>query len=132
MADAAAAAADIQAGLVSLTRAEALQRLTNAGITAVAARSLDELLADQSLCAKGYLAGQESIEGRTVYLPHRLARFSRTQNPVRLGTPGIGEHSRELLAEAGLSAEEIDAAITSRLVVEGPPVLWFSPAAGQF
>ncbi len=37
------------------------------------------------------------------------ARFSKTPTSVRRGGPGLGEQSAEILAEAGLSADEIDA-----------------------
>ena len=34
-----------------------------------------------------------------------------------------GEHSREVLAEAGLSAAEIDALIEQKVVIDGEPLV---------
>ena len=36
------------------------------------------------------------------------AKFSRTPIRIRSGAPRVGEHSREILAEAGFSSEEIE------------------------
>lgn len=127
-----AAVTRIQEKLGSLSREQALDLLESAGVLAVAARHFRELPADESIIAGRYLAIQESVDGRSLHLPGRFARFSRTERQDALRTPGIGEHSRELLAEAGLTTEAIEAAITSGIVAEGPPVLWFSEVAGQY
>ncbi len=36
------------------------------------------------------------------------AKFSRTPIRIRSGAPRVGEHSQEILAEAGFSSEEIE------------------------
>ena len=60
-------------------------------------------------------------DGRPYVVPHRYALFSRTeQAPIR-DQPGVGEHSREVLAEAGLSPAEIEALIEQKVVIENPP-----------
>lgn len=126
------AVAEIQGHLSALRREEAVERLVAAGVVAVPARHFGELPGDDAVAAGRYLATQESVDGRTYYLPGRFARFSRTEREDTLRTPGIGEHSRELLQEAGLSPEAIDAAIASGVVVDGDPVLWYSDAAGRY
>ena len=126
------AVAEIQAGLGSLSREEALERLTGVGIAAVPARHFGELPDDDVVTAGKYFAVQDSVDDRRLYVPGRLARFSRTERQDTIRTPGVGEHSRELLAEAGLSPEAIEELVSSRLVVAGGPVIWFSDAAGRF
>ena len=127
-----AVTAEVQAGLALLGREQALALLGSVGVTAVAARHFRELPDDESIVSGLYVAPQESIDGRTLHVPGRFARFSRTERQDQLRTPGIGEHSRVLLSEAGLPEEAINAAIDSGVVVEGPPVLWFSEIAGQY
>ena len=46
-----------------------------------------------------------------------------TEPAVIADAPGIGEHSRELLAEAGLSPDQIDALVEERAVVQGAPFI---------
>jgi crotonobetainyl-CoA:carnitine CoA-transferase CaiB-like acyl-CoA transferase len=43
---------------------------------------------------------------KTLGLP---VKFSQTPGKVRTGAPLYGEHTRDVLAEAGFSAEEIEA-----------------------
>jgi crotonobetainyl-CoA:carnitine CoA-transferase CaiB-like acyl-CoA transferase len=43
---------------------------------------------------------------KTIATPVKL---SETPGRIRTGAPALGEHTREILAEAGLAATEIDA-----------------------
>jgi crotonobetainyl-CoA:carnitine CoA-transferase CaiB-like acyl-CoA transferase len=43
-------------------------------------------------------------------------RFSKTPSTVERGAPLVGEHTREILAEAGHDAAQIDALIASGVV----------------
>jgi crotonobetainyl-CoA:carnitine CoA-transferase CaiB-like acyl-CoA transferase len=45
-------------------------------------------------------------------------RLSETPGSIRTPAPRLGQHSRDILTEAGLSREEIDAALASGLVKE--------------
>ncbi|MCC6195132.1 MAG: CoA transferase [Burkholderiales bacterium] len=74
-------------------------------------RGLDDLIDDPYLVATGYfLRYRHPTEGemRTTSIP---VRFSRTPGNVRRHPPKLGEHTAEVLREAGLSAAEI-AAVT--------------------
>jgi crotonobetainyl-CoA:carnitine CoA-transferase CaiB-like acyl-CoA transferase len=58
----------------------------------------DEVARDAQLVARGMFPG-----------PGLLAGPLRLGPPVRTAAPGLGEHTREVLAEAGLGPQEIDA-----------------------
>jgi len=58
--------------------------------------------------------------------PGRYAWFSRTVNHAVLTPPGVGEHTSEVLAEAGLSAAEIEGLIASGAVRQGAPIVYRS------
>ena len=45
------------------------------------------------------------------------ARFSQTEPEHRFGAPLHGEHTREVLFEAGYSPEEVDALLTRRAAI---------------
>ena len=61
--------------------------------------------------------------GRPSLVPNRYVRFSRTEQAILGDAPGVGEHSRAVLAEAGLSEAEIDALVDQRVMVHGSPLI---------
>ena len=60
-------------------------------------------------------------DGTPYFATGRYARFSRTQEQAVFEAPGLGEHSREVLAEAGVSSAEIDQLIETGVVKQGGP-----------
>jgi crotonobetainyl-CoA:carnitine CoA-transferase CaiB-like acyl-CoA transferase len=71
---------------------------------------LDEVLSGELVAAREMVVelDQPGAE-RPVKLLGVPVRLSRTPgDPVRMPGPGLGEHTRDVLAEAGFSAEEID------------------------
>lgn len=67
-----------------------------------------ELIQDEQVRHNGtFVEYEHPTEGR-VKTPGFPIRFSRTPSSVRRGAPVVGEHSREVLAEVGFSAEAID------------------------
>lgn len=70
----------------------------------------------------------ELQDGTPYYTTNRFVGLSRTQERTVFEPPGIGEHSRQVLLEAGVSSSEIDALIEQGVVTQGEP---FRPAAIQ-
>ena len=111
----------VKDALASLPLAKAAKRLNGAGIPAAPSRLTTEVVADPAINAIELVAEHHFPDGRPYLVPHRYALFSRTeQAPIR-DQPGVGEHSREILGEAGLSAAEIEALIEQKVVIENPP-----------
>lgn len=106
----------------SLTQDEAVRRLTAAGVPAAPARLAADLPRDPELCAAEVVHVHEREDGSPYYTAGRLARFARTQRSGPLVAPGLGEHSREILADAGLDAAEIEGLLAQSVVVEGGPL----------
>jgi len=95
------------------TSAEWLAALIDADIPAMPMHSLDDLLADPHLHASGFYAEvQHPTEGalHTMMTPTRWA--DAPPHPLR-PAPRLGEHSVEILREAGYADSEIDAMIAS-------------------
>jgi crotonobetainyl-CoA:carnitine CoA-transferase CaiB-like acyl-CoA transferase len=113
----------IEEALASKPLASALVCLTEAGIPAVPARHPVDMARDPAIVAADLLMERQFADGSPYLLPNRYARFSRTEHPPIGDAPGVGEHSREVLAEAGLSAAEIDALIADRVVIDGEPMI---------
>jgi crotonobetainyl-CoA:carnitine CoA-transferase CaiB-like acyl-CoA transferase len=104
-----------------MSLSEALERLTAAGIPAAAARTPADLAEDPALSESELFATHHLQDGRPYLAAQRYARFSRTEEQAAFEAPGLGEHSREVLAEAGLTAAEIDHLIAAGLVKQGVP-----------
>lgn len=107
--------------LTGLTRQEATAMLFARGVPATAARSFGELRADAQLAASEFTHSFKRSDGSTYTTPGRFALFGRTQMRDKLFCPGVGEHSREVLSDAGLSNQRIDELIETQVVVQGTP-----------
>ncbi len=72
-----------------------------------AIRTLDELADHPQLRATGAFQTMPDGDGRKVRYVRPSARFSRTPARVRRAAPRLGQHTAEILAEAGYDAEAI-------------------------
>ncbi len=98
------------AGEVLRTRStqEWLNVLGDADIPAGPVNRLDDLRNDSHLKATGFFRSYEHpSEGRLEVLDTAF-RLDRQALPVRQHHPRLGEHSRQVLAEAGFSESEMD------------------------
>jgi crotonobetainyl-CoA:carnitine CoA-transferase CaiB-like acyl-CoA transferase len=90
------------------TTAEWLEALERADIPVQRMNSLDDIVADPHLAAIGYLDTVEHpTEGRikTLGVP---SEWSESPPEYRRHAPSLGEHTREVLREAGLSDADVD------------------------
>ena len=110
---------EMEAALASRPSAEWLTLLTQADIPAAPVHTMESLLSDPHLDDVDFFQIEEHpTEGkvRAMRLP---MRFSATPAMNRRPTPHVGEHSLELLREAGLSAAEIDKLVADGVVRVG-------------
>lgn len=75
--------------------------------------SLDDLIHDPHLEAVGFWQIVEHPTEGKLRLPAFPANFSRTPAEVRRHAPRLGEHSAEVLREAGCTPEEIEALVAT-------------------
>lgn len=93
--------------------AEWIAALEAADIPVQKMNSLEDILADPHLAAIGYFQQREHpTEGRirSMAVP---SEWSESPPQYRRHAPGLGEHTREILREAGLDQAAIDALIRS-------------------
>ena len=76
--------------------------------------SLDETLADPQIRARGMIVA--AADGTRQYAPP--FRLSGHMFAIARAAPAQGEHSAEILREAGFSADEIDALANSGAIME--------------
>jgi crotonobetainyl-CoA:carnitine CoA-transferase CaiB-like acyl-CoA transferase len=93
--------------------AEWLEALERADIPVQRMNSLEDIVADPHLAATGYFSVREHpSEGRirSMAVP---SEWSESPPQFRRHAPRLGEHTREVLREAGLSEDDIEALIRS-------------------
>jgi crotonobetainyl-CoA:carnitine CoA-transferase CaiB-like acyl-CoA transferase len=95
------------------TRDEWFAELKQREICATPVYGLDEALADPHAQARGMIAELEDPKYGTLRQIGVAPKFSETPGRVRKPAPQPGEHTEEVLLEAGYSAEEI-ARLTAR------------------
>jgi crotonobetainyl-CoA:carnitine CoA-transferase CaiB-like acyl-CoA transferase len=102
-----AAYATLTHGMKQRTTEEWLAELRPADIPCGKANSLDDLFTDPYLAETGYFESYEHPVEGDVVIPAIPARFSRSPANVHRPWPTLGEHSREILTEAGYSESDI-------------------------
>uniref|UniRef100_UPI0025F16649 CaiB/BaiF CoA-transferase family protein n=1 Tax=Microbacterium sp. TaxID=51671 RepID=UPI0025F16649 len=112
----------IAAAFAARPTEQVLAALTEAGVPAVAVRSVMDLPLDAALRASE-VVHETPVAGAagSLWTQGRMARLSRTEARGVLLVPGLGEHTRDVLREAGLSEEAIDRMLETGVAVAGDP-----------
>lgn len=107
--------------LKTRTSAEWLEALRAADIWCGPVYGYADLVDDPQIKHNGtFVEYGHPTEGH-VKTPGFPIRFSKTPSRVERGAPVVGQHSREILAEAGFSGAQIEALIAAGAVVETAP-----------
>lgn len=105
--------AELGAIMATQTSAYWLAQCKPLNIPVAPVNSLDDLFEDPHLKAVGTFFQAEHPHLGPVMQVKNPVNFSKTPNEVRCLAPKLGEHSREILQQAGLSAKEIDALVAA-------------------
>jgi crotonobetainyl-CoA:carnitine CoA-transferase CaiB-like acyl-CoA transferase len=93
------------------------EKLEQASVPYAPVRRPDQLLDDPHLRETGQLLPVPMQDERIGQLPKLPFRSSDYEFGIRRAPPKLGEHSREVLAEAGLEQQDIDALIAAKVVL---------------
>jgi crotonobetainyl-CoA:carnitine CoA-transferase CaiB-like acyl-CoA transferase len=80
---------------------------------------LGDLKDDPHVVAVGLMETAEHPTEGTYRQVRSPLRFSATPYVLRRHAPRVGEHTREVLLEAGLSGQEVDALVASAAAASG-------------
>jgi crotonobetainyl-CoA:carnitine CoA-transferase CaiB-like acyl-CoA transferase len=93
--------------LIGRNSAEWLERLTTADVPCAPVLTRSEVIRHPHVEALGLVTEYDHPQAGRLRQTRAAARFSRTPPQIRRGAPLLGEHTEEILAEAGYSAGEI-------------------------
>ena len=87
----------------------ALAGLKQAGVPSGRIYSAKDIAEDEHYRARGVIETVRSAEGLDVEVPGVVPKLSGNPGAIRARAPGLGEHTEQILAGAGLSADQIAA-----------------------
>jgi formyl-CoA transferase len=106
-------AAEIDAAIGGWTSRHALDdvlaRMRDAGVPASRVYTIAEIAADEHYAARGNIERIPAMAGGTVAAPGIVPKLSATPGAVRHAAPRLGQHTDEVLAQAGIAPERIAA-----------------------
>ncbi|MCB0996810.1 MAG: CoA transferase, partial [Acidimicrobiales bacterium] len=109
----------VAAVMPSRTTAQWLEEFRRLDIPAMAVASLTDVLGDDHLQTVGMFAPTAFGDGHEYLRVRNPLRFAAGSDDERRPPPALGEHTAEVLGEAGYSAEEIEE-LVSRGAAFGP------------
>ncbi|MCU0757938.1 MAG: CoA transferase [Steroidobacteraceae bacterium] len=98
--------------MATRTTREWLDLFDKSGVPTIVVNSLEDLAVDPHLQATGFWQTVEHPTEGTLRMPKFPVNFGSTPASIRRHAPRLGEHTEEVLREAGLSVEQV-AALTA-------------------
>jgi crotonobetainyl-CoA:carnitine CoA-transferase CaiB-like acyl-CoA transferase len=93
------------------SRDACLAALEQAGVPSAPVQTIEEVVRDPQIHARGMLVEQEHPVLGKVRLPNLPFRFSSCDTTVRTPAPLLGQDNRRIAASLGYSVENIDAMV---------------------
>lgn len=98
--------------IATLSTAEAVDRLVEAGVPCGVVNRSPALPDHPQLVHDGFVAVTDHPQAGRVRRTRAVARFDGVRSGLDAHAPRVGEHSRAVLADAGLGPDEISSALT--------------------
>jgi crotonobetainyl-CoA:carnitine CoA-transferase CaiB-like acyl-CoA transferase len=108
-----------QEALLARPAAEWLARLEAEDVPCAPVLTRTEMIGHPQIRANGIVVESDHPAAGRLRQTRPAARFSKTPTSIRLGGPALGEHSAEILAEAGLTEDEIATLLAAGVAADG-------------
>jgi formyl-CoA transferase len=95
---------------------EVLQAMEKAEVPAGRIYTAADIAGDPHYAARGMLERIVAGDGEPLTVPGVVPKLSQTPGAIRSAAPKLGEHTEEVLADLGYSAEEISSLKTKQIV----------------
>ncbi len=112
----------IEERLVRRTANDVVGALNKAGLPAVPARKISQVIRDPRLLEREMVQLYPTDDGGFISGTGNCATFGRSARRGSKFTPGVGEHTRGVLRTAGFDDEQIDGLVEQGVAVEGHPI----------
>ena len=99
----------IEEALGALSSSDALDRLASRGVPCAPVLGRDDAMGDPWLLENGFFHEVEDHDLGTCRIVRTYGEWLSSASPTAGSAPRVGEHSVEILADAGLSADEVKA-----------------------
>ncbi len=99
--------------MATRTTAEWMEMFAGSSVPVNAVNTLEDLLDDEHLQAVGFWSEMDHPTEGKLRMPGFPVNFSATPASIRRHPPGLGEHSVEVLGEAGYSDKQIQEMLAS-------------------
>lgn len=98
------------------SRAEALAALQEAGIACAPVNSIDEIVTDPDLVRRDVVTRVHTEDGQELGVPGPTVQVGLDTGPRSRAVPAVGQHTREVLREAGYADHQVDECIAGGVV----------------
>lgn len=113
----------VAAKLVNKPAQEWLDLFAEHGVWSGPVYSYEDVIEDPQVKVNESIIDYEHHTEGTVTQPGFPIKFSKTPSEVRMGAPLVGEHTREIFAELGLSSSLVDELAASAVIAVGEEAL---------
>ena len=104
--------------IATRTTAEWKTALNEAAIPVTEVNSLEDLLSDEQLLASGFWKIEDHPSEGKIRMTDPPIRFSNNPSSLRRMQPKLGEHSREVLIEAGYTSDQVQKLFDTGVTLE--------------
>jgi len=87
--------------------AEVVDTFSELGLPAVRVNTYAELARESHVASRDMLQTVKIADGKEIPITAPAAKFSRTPIKIRHRAPTLGEHNKEIMAELGYDADEL-------------------------